>query len=84
MVGSLTCSEDYSSRGFRVVSKGPALHLSPWLQQSFILSEKGIGCLWQLSSLAPLEGSLAQGSADCLLYPAKILSLFPQPVPGVS
>lgn len=77
-------SEDYSSKGFRVVSKGLASHLCPWLQQGLVLSEKGFVCLWQLFHLTPLEGSLAHGSAGCLLDPAEILLLFLQPVPGVS
>lgn len=77
------CSEDCSFRGFRVVSKGLALHLWLWLQQGLVQSVKGIVCLWQLSLLAHLEGSLAHGSTGCLLGPTKILLRFLQPVPGV-
>lgn len=77
----MLCSEDYSSRGFRVVSKGLALHFCSWLQQSPVLSEKEVVCLQQLSHLTALEGSLAHGSAGCLLDPVKILLLFLQPVP---
>lgn len=36
------CSENYSSKGFGLVSKGLALHLCPWLQQGLVLSEKEI------------------------------------------
>lgn len=78
------CAEDYSSKGFGLVSKGLALDLCPWLQQGLVLSEQEIVCPWHLAYLAPLERSLAHGSSRCLLDPAKILLLFLQPVPGVS